>query len=499
MNQTITLGSSRFSATLRMVVTSLLLVLASFFCSRADARFYSGIDLEIELDGGEKVVNFYFPLGKTVIDTTYLSNPSAIADFRSLVASEDLSNVESILIESGASPEGPTSVNENLAIGRGQALGSFLRSNLPSMVGTPVEVRYHGEDWDGLRNAVASDGELDSELKSAILSILDSGSDPDTKKARLSNLAEYNSLYAKYYPTLRYALLSLKYADAPAVGTYAEPQKDYGVVYESDVQGYSVSSPAFVPLDVLPPQLVSEVHSTHVAREPEVQAFIPADTVYVFVRDTVYVRDTLYIAAPAKGEVSVVPEKTPVVSKERNTIAALKTNLLYDALTVLNFEVEVPFAHRFSLMVEDVFPWWEYGNKYCLQMWEIGAELRYWFKSWNPGTEKMRGFFVGPYGMSSKYDFQYDRDVNYQGEYWSVGLSGGYAMPIGRRKRVNLEFSLAFGYLQTTPRHYQPTDEYDKLIRDKNPIGTMHNLWPTKAKVSLVVPINLTKKEVRYE
>ena len=114
--------------------------------------------------------------------------------------------------------------------------------------------------------------------------------------------------------------------------------------------------------------------------------------------------------------------------------------------------------------------------------------------------------FAGVYAMSSKYDFQWDRDINLQGEYWSAGVSAGYAMPIGRRKRVNLEFSLAVGPMHTVFRHYQPTQSYDKLIRDPYNAGIDYKTgqWyfgPTKAKISLVVPINVPtgKKEVRYE
>ena len=188
-------------------------------------------------------------------------------------------------------------------------------------------------------------------------------------------------------------------------------------------------------------------------------------------------------------------------------IAAVKTNLLYDAVTALNVEVEVPLGRHFSVMVEDVFPWWETGNKYCFQMWEMGLEGRYWFKGWDRiSTQKLRGFFAGVYAMSSKYDFQWDRDVNLQGEYWSAGISGGYAMAIGRRKRVNLEFSLAVGPMHTVFRHYQPTQSYDKLIRDPYNAGIDYKTgqWyfgPTKAKVSLVVPICVRtgKKEVRHD
>lgn len=190
--------------------------------------------------------------------------------------------------------------------------------------------------------------------------------------------------------------------------------------------------------------------------------------------------------------------------RSKRMIAALKTNLLFDLATALNFEVEVPIADRWSVMVEDVFPWWETGNKYCLQMWEIGAEARYWFKSWDPrGVDKLRGWFAGLYGMSSKYDFQNDRKVNYQGEYWSAGVSGGYSLPLGRKKWGNLELSLGLGYLNTQFRHYEPTETYSKLIHDRFNDGDASYFGPTKAKISLVIPINVynpvTKKEVRHE
>jgi hypothetical protein len=209
-------------------------------------------------------------------------------------------------------------------------------------------------------------------------------------------------------------------------------------------------------------------------------------------------------AAPVLDTVAVEepqPEVAPV-TLSRSTLFTAKTNLLYDAVTALNVEVEVPVANRFSVLAEDVFPWWETGNKYCFQMWEMGLEARYWFKSWESvSTEKMRGWFAGVYGMSAMYDFQLDRSLDYQGEYWSAGLTGGYVMPIGRRNRVNLEFSLGLGYLQSQYRHYMPTASYDKLIRDRYNDGKASYWGPTKAKVSLIIPINfLTKnKEVRYE
>ena len=217
--------------------------------------------------------------------------------------------------------------------------------------------------------------------------------------------------------------------------------------------------------------------------------------------------DTTATVAPVDTTATVTPADTTERVRTRRMILAAKTNLLYDAVTALNAEIEVPIGRHFSVMIEDVFPWWEWKNKYCFQMWEMGLEARYWFKAWDPkGVEKLRGLFAGVYGMSSKYDFQWDRDINLQGEYWSAGVSAGYAMPIGKRKRINLEFSVAVGPMHTQFRHYQPTQSYDKLIRDPYNAGIDYKTgqWyfgPTKAKISLVVPLTILnpEKEVRHD
>lgn len=188
-----------------------------------------------------------------------------------------------------------------------------------------------------------------------------------------------------------------------------------------------------------------------------------------------------------------IPEYDP---KYKQTIFALKTNLLFDLATALNAEIEIPIGRRMSFVWEDVFPWWETGNKYCLQNWQMGPELRYWFKPWDVhGTDKLRGFFVGAYGMSAKGDLQNDREFDYQYEYWSTGLTGGWSARLGRSNWGRLELSLGLGYLHTDYRHYIPADDYSKLIRDPYDVGKASFWGPTKAKVSLVIPVNVTRNK----
>ena len=73
--------------------------------------------------------------------------------------------------------------------------------------------------------------------------------------------------------------------------------------------------------------------------------------------------NTTEVAEPEK-EAEIATEtlqgRDTTAQKEKrplNTVVALKTNLMFDAVTALNFEVEVPIGKRFSVMVEDDGEW----------------------------------------------------------------------------------------------------------------------------------------------
>ena len=182
---------------------------------------------------------------------------------------------------------------------------------------------------------------------------------------------------------------------------------------------------------------------------------------------------------------------------------AVKSNLLYDALTLINCSVELPIGDKFSALVYSQFPWWKWGeadNEYCVRFLSLGAEGRWWFAPRpQPATVKRQerdrlvGHFVGVYAESGMWDFQFKRDICRQGEFWSVGVSYGYSMPIGRR--LNMEFSLSVGYASIPYRGYTPSTDYEILWRDNENAGCWGYIGPTKAQVSLVVPIKASQKK----
>lgn len=190
---------------------------------------------------------------------------------------------------------------------------------------------------------------------------------------------------------------------------------------------------------------------------------------------------------PVKDKGVIHKPLPPAKAEEKKTILALKTNMLYDAATAVNYALEFPISHDISLQLQQYTPWWISGsNRQCLQFLTLGAELRWWFKS----DETLQGHFVGANTWSGKGDVQWNRNGCYQFEFWSAGLSYGYSIPISRH--ANLEFSISAGYARVPYRHYIPTDDWEILIRDRNKAGTLHYFGPTKAEVSLVIPIRRT-------
>ena len=193
----------------------------------------------------------------------------------------------------------------------------------------------------------------------------------------------------------------------------------------------------------------------------------------------------------------------PVAEKRKSTMFALKTNLLYDALSLVNYSIEVPITERFSALWYHQFPWWTWGeadNQYCIRFLSMGAEGRWWFKpkprpqmGKSVQRDKLMGHFVGLYAESGKWDFEWGRDICHQGEHWSVGLSYGYSMPLGRH--LNMEFSISVGYASIAYRKYEPSEDYEILWHDPVKHGRWHYFGPTKLQVSLVYPILMTTKK----
>ena len=401
----------------RKVLYIILLLFSSLAAlSQPGYRYLPGVhkrivDLEV-----------HFRWDKHQLDMGYMGNDSTLARFARIIDSIGLEYIDSVVIVSQSSPEGPYEYNVRLSKRRAATMRNYVMSEFPELDGK-LHVHPDGESWEQLRWYVERDTGLSDEAKRQIYAVIDADVDMATKKWRMNRLPTYKYLLRNYYPRIRNSMFCILYYSREAVEQFALP-----------------------PIEL-----------------PDTLSFIDL-------------------------------QLQTSVERKKVMVAALKTNLLYDVVTALNFEVEVPLGRRFSIAFEDLFPWWHGGNKWAFQVWQMGVEGRYWFEK-GKQPNLLRGHFVGLYLMSAKFDLQYQREFNYQGEYWSTGLTYGYSMPLG--KYFNLEFSVSAGYASISYRHYNPSPGWEELVRDPYKCGRKGYYGPTKVEVSLVLPLKFTYKSRR--
>lgn len=377
----------------------------------------------------------YYPINDTELHEDYLDNPSALKSIKKHFVTSP--RIDSIIIYSYASPEGPFKLNTRLARERGERARRYLLETMASVRDFPdslIIIKPTAENWEGLLDMVNSHYPyVDKQDVINLLTKEDISN--DRKKVLLKKLnggRPWRYIRTNILPNLRYATWVAEWVHVPLI-----PQ----------------NIPA---IEAIRSKAVAKANTT--STPPICPQYYP-------------------IQPPQEG---------------RKTILALKTNLLYDVLSLTNFSIEVPFwKDNMSVLYYHQFPWWTWGqadNEFCTRFLSIGAEARWWFKT----KDRLNGHFLGAYSESGKYDFEYQRSICYQGEFYSAGLSYGYAMPIGRN--LNLEFSISAGYASIAYKGYTPSEDYEILWRDPNKVGRLHYLGPTKAQVSLVIPIRVKTK-----
>lgn len=387
--------------------------------------------------------SIYYWRDRIDIDEDYLDNRRQTDHIKDYLARSP--RIDSIAIYAYASPEGVYEHNVWLARKRAEAARRYILEHLGPDTGLDearIILRPMDENWVGLRKEIEANYHRAD--RDRVLAILDAPVGNDTKKWRLQQLDNgytYKYIIRHHMPELRLAT--------------------WICVWEHPV----------VKLEPL--------------------ASVPATFDDRFV--------------PKRSEISLPQIIGPQIiepERDKRTILALKTNMLYDAATWLNFAVEVPIARRFSILYEHHCPWWVTGNNnLCLEFLSFGGEFRWWFsprfREETPDLVKrdaLVGHFLGVYGMGGKFDLQARRTGCYQGEFFSVGITYGYSMPIC--KRLNLEFSISAGYARIPHRHYIPTEDWSLLVRDRSKSGTWNYFGPTKVEIALVCPIlgKYTKK-----
>lgn len=384
----------------------------------------------------------YFRQDKIVLDPLFRDNGARLAEFShrfdSLLEAPQ-SKVRSVLIISGASPEGPSTRNRWLSDNRAKVVYDYLTEN-HYIDPDKIEIASRGVDWKGLTQRVAASN---LPYRDEVLEILafpewvtKNGKVVDGRKHRLMNFRGgrvWNELYDLYY---------------------------------ADLRGTRVMIVWNIP-------------------RPDVTSVLPIGTGdNDCIDDTIYIdrTDTLYVGDP------VVPDTTESLRTGRRWRLAVKTNMPYDLALVPNIGVEAMLGDRWSVAAYWMYSWWHddtwhwywrtYGGDIAVRRW------------WGGDPERnLTGHHIGLYGQIVTYDFELG-GRGYLGDRWTYagGVEYGYGCRIGRR--LNLDFTLGVGYMEGIYKEYLPIDGCYVWQ------ATKRRRWmgPTKVEVSLVWLLGDTRR-----
>jgi len=368
--------------------------------------------------------------------------------------SSEESNIRTIVIEGAASPVGNEEYNNRLALRRAEALRDII-AKMEGGEKLHIYVISAGEDWRTFKSYIKKN--YHEPNRDQVIAIIDSDMANDHKERQLQQLdggKTWRVLVRDFMATARNAAM----------------------IHIVEIDDLAPKSPSLKFQSVLAP-----------IRED----------MLIFTAKPSVLHEPIEIVKPVaisidklKIEPQEEPQEQPTLQEQtatpRKPVVAVRSNLLVPAL---NVGVEVPIGTHWSVGADYYFPWiWpKRDNKNCFELLAWGVEGRYWFGRNRTVLDRLQGHSVGVYGYMGYYDFERNYH-GHQGEFMNVGVDYTYAMAVGKRKQIHLEFSLGVGYIYSLARKYTVIEAQGPLISDKitKKVGFF---GPTKANVSLVVPI----------
>lgn len=364
-----------------------------------------------EVDRSALMETMTFRTGSTTLEAWFMNNADVFKKLdRSLTDTAVLERLDHISVTAASSPDGNTANNEKLALARAQHTKGYFERKYPHIAPEKIIPFSVGEEWSGLRRLVAED--LRTPDRAEVLALLDNVPDEymrDTLRT-IGGGRAWRYITAELFPRLRGAVaVTLHFWDSAA---------------ERRIDTVSVSGGIGAGTGVQRVEIVA--------------------------------------AKPKPISIETPP---PVRLPDPRPLFAVKTNLLADAASAVNLEIEVPIGARWSFALEGVFPWWMFTGG--------TLEGRYWFGD-RTARPVLTGWFAGIYAGGGSYDLNWNSRAR-EGDFFHAGLSGGYAHTVNRSGSLRMEYSLGVGRLWGT-RHI-----LDEASREK-----YGYFGPTRAKVSLV-------------
>jgi hypothetical protein len=399
---------------------------------RAQANPDPTSDIIEERKDSSKTEQFilHYRVNETELDADYMNNKEQLHKIRHYFANSP--RIDSVTIYSWASPEGGIKFNTHLSRERGKTAKRLLLSLSPDSTkfnSGKIKLSPTAENWAGLEKLVEE--RYFRHDRDKVLKILRTkGIGDETRKWRLQQLNEGYS----------WKILIRRYMPELRAATWI-----------------------CVWAEIIDPM-------------PEVAAIVAK----AMAEERPIAQEQKAIALPTESYV-----------RTRKTILAFRSNLLVPAL---NVGLEVPIKYNWSVGFDYYYPWAvSKYNHWCGEMLGWFVDGKYWF----PGTfnrwsddNKLIGHAVGVYAGIGYYDYQ-NIKRGAQGEYLDIGFDYTYAKSIAKNK-LRIEFNIGLGVIRTYYRTYQPSSDFEDLIKDPGiKYHTTNILGPTRASVSLVLPITV--------
>lgn len=405
---------------------------------------------------GVKKARIYFKPNSTVVDFSYMSNKEALKLFDNMFSEENISKVTGVYIISYSSPsEG----YNNLSMLRSKFTRGCIRWKFPLAKTVNISMNDGKIDWNTMLKYMKK-SKMTSRLKLIENTIrYKTASDVEAVIKFLDNGKTYRYIRNNVYPYMRAADVEISYVDDE------EAFKDVST-RAKDKLGYVHYKTLFNKLDSKPiidnymRESINEL-----SKKNNAQKFIDAGLI-----DDEEAPDLNSIKWAIIGYRQVV---------------AVKTNMLYNAVTAPNIEYETILNNRWSLAIEGIGSAWDYNASNKLHIMAGFLELRYALGVRRP-ERRLEGFYLGVYVGYADMDICY-KSKGYRGNIIiPEGFSVGYSHRISRH--IALEYSIGCSYIIGDINKYDIVkvgNEDNNYIEIPRKSSDVNRISVTKAKVSI--------------
>lgn len=432
------------------------------------------------------------------LDMTHLDNQSVLDALEDYLSGSP--QIDSVTIVSYASPEGGTTHNRKLSLGRARHFRDFIIALAPEDMGLTQEkfrIASSGENWEGLAEAVEK--EYWRHDRERVLSILRAENvGPDTKKWRLQQLDggyTYNFLLRKFMGELRYAASVIFYENKITGGAFLEEPAPVAEQQPAAIEQQLLAEkqPEAQPVEKSPEAQQAEklvedqlpvAEEMPLAEEPTVKEMPLAEEQLPAVMEQPLIEEL-----PAKKKAARKDDWGGIFSKAYG--ANLSTNLISDLLLLPNFRAEFSLADRLSIAVGIASSWWKHEPTWFWEYYGGDVLVNWWFGK-AAKAKPLSGHHLGAYAQVMTYDYLVaGRGIMgctpggniFDSAQFSAGLEYGYTLPIARR--LSLDFGIGAGYMGGKYYEYHREDEHYVWTATKE----RRWLGPTRVRAALVVQL----------